>query len=117
MKILDQEIVGDGPSALKAYEDSINEGNPFDIMIIDVEIPGMTGIELAEAVRSLEFRKNSNSCIIILVSDDVPKSEVKKCLDPSGKIRASEFLTKPPSYDAMRKVIIKKFYPLKTQYA
>jgi len=117
MKIPEIEIFDDGPTALKAYEDSINEGGAFDIMIIDVELPGMDGIQIAEAVRYLEFKKNSNSCIIILVSgSDIPKNEVKRCLYPSGKIRASEFLKKPASYDDLKRIILKKFYSLRSQF-
>jgi len=116
MKIPEIEILGDGPTALKAYEDSINEGNAFDIMIIDVQLSGMNGIQLAEAVRNLEFRRNSSPCIIILVSDEISKNELRKCMDPNGKIRASDFLQKPPSYDDMKRVITKKFYSLRSEF-
>ncbi len=40
-----------GPSALEVLEGARSEGRPIDLVMLDYHMPGMDGIELAEAIR------------------------------------------------------------------
>jgi len=45
----------DGEAAVKAYSDGLDSGSPFDIVILDLTIPGgMGGKEAIEKLRSLD---------------------------------------------------------------
>lgn len=43
------ENAGDGTEALQTYQDSMSQGNPFDVVIMDLTIPGGMGGEAAVA--------------------------------------------------------------------
>jgi PAS domain S-box-containing protein len=42
----------DGPDALAALEEAQHQSTPFDLVILDFHMPGMNGLELAEAIRA-----------------------------------------------------------------
>ncbi|PTY08519.1 hypothetical protein DB347_02755 [Opitutaceae bacterium EW11] len=44
--------VPDGPSALKVLRESGEGGKPFDIAVLDFEMPGMDGVMLAKAIHA-----------------------------------------------------------------
>jgi signal transduction histidine kinase/CheY-like chemotaxis protein len=41
----------DGPSALRAVREATDAGRPFDLAILDMQMPGMDGLALARALR------------------------------------------------------------------
>jgi len=42
----------DGPTALAALDDAQRRGEPFQLAILDFHMPGMSGLELAQAIRT-----------------------------------------------------------------
>lgn len=42
----------DGPTALAALDDARRRGEPFQLAILDFHMPGMSGLELAQAIRT-----------------------------------------------------------------
>ncbi|MBE2213502.1 MAG: response regulator [Opitutaceae bacterium] len=42
----------DGPSALVTLREAVRDGSPFDAAVLDYHMPGMNGLELAEAIRA-----------------------------------------------------------------
>jgi PAS domain S-box-containing protein len=42
----------DGPTALAALDEAQNRGEPFQLAILDFHMPGMNGLELAQAIRA-----------------------------------------------------------------
>ncbi len=44
-------VVEDGATALTHMERALSEGEPFEIVLIDSDMPGMSGIELTEQIR------------------------------------------------------------------
>ncbi len=49
---MEATITGDGPRALEMLRMSNSEGKPFHFAILDLMMPGMDGLELADAVKS-----------------------------------------------------------------
>ena len=71
---------------LKKY---YNEKSPFDILFLDMEMPGRNGIETAEEIRRLPDRN-------VLISFITSYPEY---MQDSFDVQASQYLTKPVSYE------------------
>lgn len=77
-----------GDSLIKVY----NKPSMYDIVFLDIEMPGKGGIETAEAIRRLPDR---NVCIVFITS-------FPEYMQDSFDVQASQYLTKPLSYDIFK---------------
>ena len=48
------DIATNGPEALDAYDISFNENRPYDLILMDIEMPEMDGIEVLNKIREKE---------------------------------------------------------------
>ncbi len=48
------ELAGDGEAALKLLEGARQSGAPFELLVVDLQMPGMDGIEMIRRVRARE---------------------------------------------------------------
>tara|TARA_R110002049_G_scaffold4601_6_gene32931 strand:- start:149460 stop:152999 length:3540 start_codon:yes stop_codon:yes gene_type:complete len=89
---------GDGTSALQWMQNYVGDDNPISLLITDVRMPQMDGVQLTENVRRLEPLKSTE--IILLISgthhDDVARSK---------DLRISSRLIKPIAHDELRQAI------------
>jgi DNA-binding NtrC family response regulator len=56
-------VVEDGLQALRSYVSAVRQSTPFELLIIDIQMPGLTGIELVE-----EIGKLGSACPILLIT-------------------------------------------------
>ncbi|MHC4341245.1 MAG: Hpt domain-containing response regulator [Planctomycetota bacterium] len=73
--------VEDGPSALAAFTKQ-----PFDLVLLDVEMPGMSGPEVAAAIREADGRMP-----VLAMTGHRDESDRRRCLEAG----MDEMLTKP----------------------
>ncbi|MED5525912.1 MAG: chemotaxis protein [Pseudomonadota bacterium] len=81
------EFCGDGAHALQLMREAAAAGNPFEILVSDIEMPGLDGYELTFEVRDDSKLKG---CYIILhtsLSSDIS-------VDKAHQVGANEALTK-----------------------
>jgi DNA-binding response OmpR family regulator len=71
----------DGPAALAELG-----GPPFDVMLLDVGLPGMSGLEVLTQVRGLAAPPR----VIMITADDTPQTLLK-----AVRGQADRFITKP----------------------
>ena len=88
-------LVADGVIALEA----LNE-QPFELVILDFQMPNMSGLEVAQNIRRQEKEKNSGRTPIIILTADATKQVVEEC---SNFVDGVE--TKPILPDKLNKVI------------
>lgn len=77
-----------GPSAIEALLDAKEKNDPYQIAIIDYQMPEMNGVELARKIR--ERSELNDLCMILLTSVDFPEAYEK--LEMAG---FSAYLQKP----------------------
>lgn len=85
-----QVDIFDNPfEALKQFEDnSNNNNNPYDKIVIDIGMPDMNGFDLARKIWTID----ANAQICFLSSFEINENEAKKVF-PNLKTRC--FMTKP----------------------
>ena len=71
-----------GEEAVEILENPVHEGvcfgNQFDLIITDLLMPGMSGLELAAYVRKRN-RANRFTPVILLTTEKISKEEARKC--------------------------------------
>lgn len=52
------DFVDNGKTALEAYQQSIEQGVPYQLMVLDIIMPDMDGGEVLRSIRRIESEKN-----------------------------------------------------------
>ena len=52
------ETLDHGNDALAVFHEAHQENNPFDLIMLDINLPGMDGIQLLSAIRTAEKELN-----------------------------------------------------------
>jgi CheY-like chemotaxis protein len=94
--IVDQ--ADDGASALNAIDHAYEAGNPFDIVLMDVQMPGMSGHEVT---RRLRQRYDRNTLPIVALTAAALVSEREDAMAAG----MNEFLTKPIDAERLRQTL------------
>lgn len=81
----DVVVVGDGPSALEAFNSQKQE-SPFDLVILDLMLPGMSGYETCREIRKIDTE------VSVLVLSARTLSEDKAQAFDCG---SDQYMTKP----------------------
>jgi len=65
--------------------------NRYDLLLTDIRMPGIDGIELARRIREMEKQKQASSMPIIGLSAHAMENVVKSCIDAG----MNQFMSKP----------------------
>lgn len=96
------QIATDGVSALAAMEAAIREGNPYRLILLDQQMPGLTGLDLASLVHS---RPDLRDTQIILLSSSLNRQESER----AKEIGVARALAKPVKRSTLQEVILETF--------
>lgn len=98
LKKEDYEVVvaGDGESGIKLFQQGLVEGNPFDIVMTDIVMPGMSGLEVLKRVKTLNY----DTVVVVLTSD----ANVETAIEALN-LGANNFLHKPPNSEEILNVM------------
>lgn len=91
---------GNGDEALEI----INSGKKIDLIFLDIDMPGMTGLELAKIIQS-ELPALSTPVVFVSARSDLD-SYVE-----GFEIGAIEYITKPFENEQVVKIVEEKFKP------
>jgi CheY-like chemotaxis protein len=94
--VVDQ--AGDGHDALRAVDRAYDDGDPFDIVLMDVQMPGMSGHEVT---RHLRRRYDRQALPIIALTAAALVSERENAMSAG----MNDFLTKPIDAERLRKTL------------
>lgn len=76
--------------------------NDYDVIILDIILPGIDGMEIANEIRQLNDKKKANTPIIAISGNY--KNYTKEDFDRVG---INEYLIKPLDYDALVRAVKK----------
>jgi signal transduction histidine kinase/ligand-binding sensor domain-containing protein/DNA-binding response OmpR family regulator len=92
--------VESGRMALQLIEDTIRDGVPFPLIILDFHMPEMDGFSLAEKIKE---RTELAACQIVMLTSVGQRGDVARC----RRLGISAYLTKPAYPVYLRNAIIK----------
>jgi two-component system chemotaxis sensor kinase CheA len=78
--------------------DILNKGNEFDIILMDIMMPGMDGYETMRQIRS---EKKYDDLPIVALTAKAMKGDREKCLEAG----ASDYISKPIKMDQLLSVL------------
>lgn len=92
-------VAGTGAEAIEHLND---EKSSIDLILCDIELPGMDGWEFVHMLRFGEVPRYKNVPVLMLTGVDTPKN-IRR-----GKYhKIDAFLVKPPDLDTLRKHMLK----------
>ena len=71
----DCEMVVDGRQALQAHRAALDEGRGFDLICLDIKLPGMDGQEVLKHLRQYEAVTKQPSAVKVIVISGVRATE------------------------------------------
>lgn len=80
-------VVTKGIDALNAYESSLSSDDPYDIVILDIMMPDMSGDEVLKGIRLIEKDRNISfpfnvKVVLTTALDDEVNRKIAESLDP-----------------------------------
>jgi two-component system chemotaxis response regulator CheY len=88
----------DGAEALRIFEEALNGGAPLDVVLLDVLMPQMDGVDVLTRIRSLEQRLGLPPTPVVFLSA-LGEDEVIEAVDRDPKVAV---VRKPVSRDSLR---------------
>jgi CheY-like chemotaxis protein len=84
-------LVTDGDAALASWRDAAAAGAPFDLVLMDLQMPGRDGIAATQAIRAREAELDVRRTPVIALTADSSDEDRDACLAAGF----DGFLTKP----------------------
>jgi CheY-like chemotaxis protein len=85
------EVVADGALAVDAWAAARDAGRPFDLVLMDLHMPGVDGLQAAARIRAFEAEAGSPATPIVALTANASAQDREACLAAGMQ----DFLTKP----------------------
>jgi len=90
------DYAGDGSTAIEYVDSAIQANNPYEVVLLDLGLPGMNGIEVLEKIRQMEHdgavSNRSKVIVITAYQDKFLEAHEKGCDD---------YMCKPISFEEL----------------
>ncbi|MBC2694703.1 MAG: response regulator [Desulfobacteraceae bacterium] len=93
----------DGAEVMPTLEMTMGTGNPFDLCILDIQMPGISGYEVARSIRNHEKERLSQPAtrITLIALSSLMKGDAKRCNDAGF----DAFLSKPVHREKLYRIL------------
>eukprot|EP01122_Echinamoeba_exundans_P009263 TRINITY_DN3230_c0_g1_i2.p1 TRINITY_DN3230_c0_g1~~TRINITY_DN3230_c0_g1_i2.p1 ORF type:complete len:1197 (+),score=200.32 TRINITY_DN3230_c0_g1_i2:533-4123(+) len=92
---INADVVSNGASAVASVQQQDEAGNPYDIVLMDVQMPVMSGIEAASKIRALTLKHAPPAIIALTAATTVVDKE--RCLEVMD-----DYMSKPLALKSLR---------------
>ncbi len=94
------QVVADGRAAMESFFAAHGAGLPFDLILMDVRMSGIDGLEVTRRIRAIEAKTDSRTPIVALTANALPEHR-DACLAAG----MDAFLTKPLDREKLAAVL------------
>jgi CheY-like chemotaxis protein len=93
-------LAANGPDALVLFARALSQGEPFDLVLLDLNMPDMDGFEVATRLRASEVAPGPT---ILMLSSSDHSDDIRRCRE----LTLSGYIVKPVTQADLRAVIEK----------
>ncbi|MGE4423366.1 MAG: response regulator [Pseudodesulfovibrio sp.] len=99
MTLFEVDIVVNGREAVEAFKMGHGEGRPYDLILMDIMMPEVDGIEALQKIRDLETNNNYRPRVKVIMTTalDDPRTVIRTFHDGE----ASAYIVKPVAKDKL----------------
>jgi len=94
-------MAANGADAVEVHRTALSSGTRFDVILMDLHMPGMSGIEATERIRAAEQSANATRTPIVALTADALLESRDNCMAAG----MNDFLTKPLDREQLAKVL------------
>ncbi|MBX9824958.1 MAG: response regulator [Xanthobacteraceae bacterium] len=98
------EIAADGAAAIDCWQAARDAGRPYDLILMDVHMPGVDGLEAARRIRAIEAESGSPRTRIIALTANAFDEDREACLAAG----MDGFLVKPIDRERLAAVLVEQ---------
>lgn len=95
----------EGNAALAKFTQASQSDAPYDLVILDIMMPGMSGHDTAKAIRALEKEQNNGKKVNIVMLTAL--NSANDAMESFCEAQSAAYLVKPVSKDGLFNVISK----------
>jgi two-component system chemotaxis response regulator CheY len=99
------EQASEGKAALAKFTQVQQSAEPYDLVILDIMMPGLSGHDTAKAIRSLEKEQNLAKKVHIIMLTAL--NSANDAMESFCEAQSAAYLVKPVSKDGLFKTISK----------
>ncbi|QJB58209.1 response regulator [Pseudodesulfovibrio sp. zrk46] len=105
MTLFEVDIVVNGREAVEAFKLAHTEGKPYDLILMDIMMPEVDGVEALSKIRKMEAEESlkPRAKVIMTTALDDPQTVLKSFYDGE----ASAYIVKPVAKDKLYKELEK----------
>jgi len=94
-----------GSEALDKYNSALGSDEPFDLIILDIMMPGMNGHDAARAIRAIECERCLDKKVSIVMLTAL--NSANDAMESFCQAQSAAYLVKPVSKEGLFNVIAK----------
>jgi signal transduction histidine kinase/DNA-binding response OmpR family regulator len=103
-------IVNDGAKAVEAWTAARDAGKPFDLVLMDLHMPVMDGLQAAAHIRAREHEADGAATPIVALTANASAEDRDACMAAGME----EFLTKPVDREHLTEILA-RFQPARSE--